>query len=482
MMAPPARRWLWGLFTLVLFLGLGWAGYRWATTEALATLTQFSGGTERDVAASQAEWFQAELDDEFYDGDGAKTHPQALAHFRLTPGAKLTLRPASQIRFRKRQHGRGSVGLTVEVGEADVSTKDETFTIDSQFGTLVIERNSLIRLRRDGSTMRVQVELGSLLLGDPSGNGKSLKAGQAVVLEMGGVVLDDVEPEKAPESEAVELPEDEFAHLERGDGVDHAELVVPAGQTFVVHDPSPPTAVGFTFATLCEGPARVALGKLRTEAARQGNLSVPPGVHEYQVECLGEPNSKTAQGQIRVLRDSGVRPLPTFTPTAEVAADGRKYTVMYQQRLPQVTVTWPGAPRATGYTLIVDGRELTAKSPRYTLKSGVLQPGAHQVIFQAHTEPMRQSRTTGIQVSYDIQAPAARVAEPPNGFQPGENVPIEGQALPGWSVSMEGKELELDGTRRFSQTVASEDTLVVTFSHPKHGIHYYLRRPRAQTP
>lgn len=479
LLATPALRWAFLVAAMVLFVGLGFLGYRWATMEALAVLAEFSGEAQRDEAAAQGKWSAAQVRDEFFDGDGAKTQKNSLAHFRLTPGAKLTLRPASQIRFRRRQHGRGSVGLTVEVGEADVSTKNETLTIDSQFGTLVIQQNSLVRLRRDGSTMQVSVELGAIQLGAPGGAQRRFSAGDRVVLEMGGVVLEPPtapldldEPDPAPTAEAL--------GLKRGDGIDLAELVVPAGETFVVHDPAPPTAIGFRFQDLCPDAARLTLGKLTTEAIAQGNLKVPQGTHEYRVECLGEASGKVVTGEARVLRDSGVRPLPSFTPSAEVAADGRKYTVLYQQRLPQVTVTWPAAPAAPSYSLLVDGRTYTSKSPSYTLRSGTLGPGPHQVVFRAATEPVRQSRSTAITVTYDSQAPTARVADPPDNFQPGAEVPVEGQALPGWSVSLDGKELELDGARRFSQKISQLGALAVTFSHPQHGIHYYLRRPRKQ--
>src|SRR5690606_37782395 len=144
-----------------------------------------------------------------------------------------------------------------------------------------------------------------------------------------------------------------------------------------------------------------------------------------------------------------MRALPAFTPSANVATDGRKYTVLYQQRLPEVSVSWPSAPQADAYTLNVGGRTITTQSPSYTFRSGSLRAGTHTVVFSAATEPPRQSRAPTISVVYDTQAPAARVSDPPSGFAAGSPVKVAGQALPGWSVSLDGKELPVDSQRRF---------------------------------
>jgi hypothetical protein len=263
-----------------------------------------------------------------------------------------------------------------------------------------------------------------------------------------------------------------------GNGVSGADLVAAAGENFVVHDPNPPTKVGFRVAELCPEGARLIAGNQKTEAVGQANLALGRGQHAYEVRCLDKPDAVAAQGIVRVLQDSGTQTLPAFAPTANVTTDGRRYTVMYQHLLPKVTVSWPTAPAASSYTLSIGGRTITTKSPSYTFRS--LSAGTHQVTFAAATNPPRKSRTTTVQVSYDVQAPAARVSTPAGGFESGAPVEIAGQALPGWSVSVAGKELEVDPQQRFSTEVTGDKAVPITFSHPTHGTHYYLRRPKAQ--
>ncbi len=460
------------LLTALLFVGLGVAGYQWAKRDALATLQDYSGQPERDTADAVEQWFAASIGDEFGDGAGARTPASSTAQFQLLSRAKLTLKPSSQIRFQRRGEGKGAVGLTVEVGEVDVRTRSRTLTINSQFGEVVIDPNSLIRLKRNGKQLLMSVEVGGLELSREKQGSRRLGAGESLTVAIGGIIVSD------PQEEETKEPRPKPVELDPGDAIDHFDLVVPAGQSFKVHDPKPPAAVGFRIDEICRAGGRAELGQLRAEAREQINLSIPAGNYHYEIRCLDSPGGVAAEGDVKVLRDAGTRTLPQFTPTAQVSTDGRRYTVMYQSRLPRVTVTWPGAPEAQSYTLQVDETAIPTTAPSYRLNSGKLGPGTHQLTFRADTSPPRQSRTTTVSVRYDAQAPAARVSEPRGKFEPGSSVAIRGRALPGWSVSLFGQELELDGRRRFSTEISTDGTLPIAFSHPKRGIHYYLRRPR----
>lgn len=461
-----------GVLALLLFLVLGVLGYRWATNTSLATLVEFTGQPERDTAAAMKEWFRAQKGDDFDDGDGARTPAKAEAHFRISGGARLRLKPASQIRFKRNKSGKsGSIGLQVEVGEADVRTDAGTLSLDSEFGPILIEKNSAVTLSRKGERLVLNVDLGTIEIGD---EGRAVGAGQSVELEIGGIEVDipaekpQEQPEPQPEAEPTE-------ELDFGNGVKKYDLTVDAGASFVVHDPNPPTAIGFRTSGVCSGPARLTSGSLKTEASGTLGLSFEKGRHDYQVRCIDTPDKVAASGSVNILHDNGMRNLPAFTPSASVATDGRKYTVLYQQKLPQVSVTWPSAPQASGYTLTAGGRTINTSSPSYTFRSGALRAGTHQMTFAAATDPPRQSRTTTVHVVYDTQAPAARVSDPPSGFAPG-NVTVAGQALPGWTVSVNGKALEVDNQRRFSGKISAGSSLPIAFSHPTHGLHYYLRR------
>ncbi len=458
----------------LLFLALGFFGYRMMSDDSIATLVDFSGQPQRDTASSMETWTEAEQGDKFRTGDGAKTPEDATAHFRLFNGARLRLKPSSKIRFRGRPGG-SSIGVDVDVGEADVQSGQGSITIDSEFGQLVVEAGSTLSLSREAEHLAVDVEVGGILL-----NNRAIRAGENVLLELGGIVVDvPIEDEPPPEPPAPEPPlEPETPPLKAGDGVPNAELVVAAGETFVVHDPTPPTAVGFRIAKLCDGPARVTSGKLSTEAVGQANLRFPRGRHDYQVRCLSKPDIVVASGTVRVINDAGNRKLPLFAPTANVTTDGRSYTVLYQHRLPRVTVSWPTAPKAEKYTLIIDGRPINTTAPRHTFSS--LRRGKHTVAFKANTEPVRQSRQTTIDVAYDYQAPAARVSEASMGFEPGKTVTISGQALPGWEVAVGDKQLDVDDDQSFSIDVEGEEPIPISFKHPTLGTHYYLRRPKSK--
>jgi hypothetical protein len=267
---------------------------------------------------------------------------------------------------------------------------------------------------------------------------------------------------------------------ELADGAVHPDLVVQAGDSLIVHDPSPPTSIGFALGNVCTGPARLTGAGQTTDAVGQASLRFPGGRHRYEIRCLERPEVVARSGYVSVLRDAGTRQLPSFAPTANVITDGRRYTVMYQDRLPEVTLSWTSAPRADGYALEIDGRTLPTKAP--THKFAALSSGTHLVAFSAATTPPRRSRTTTIEVVLDTQAPAARVSEPRPGFEPAASVKVAGQALPGWTVSVEGEPIAQDAQRRFSAEHAGNGVIPIAFSHPTHGTHYYLRRPKAPAP
>ena len=60
--------------------------------------------------------------------------------------------------------------------------------------------------------------------------------------------------------------------------------------------------------------------------------------------AAGRPSKVVARGTVRVERDAGTSQLPARAPTSLVDADGRGYTVYYQNQLPEVRVRWPNAP------------------------------------------------------------------------------------------------------------------------------------------
>jgi hypothetical protein len=472
----PTNALTWKLVALVLLLAaLGFTGYRWALKgDALATLTELDGQPERDTAKDVGKWQLAARKDTFYAGDGARTEAYSQARFQLSGGASLALKSSSVVRFHRRAPN-APLRVDVEMGEVDVHSGSGATTIESEFGPLVLEGQSSVTLTRSGGQLDVQVDVGSIQL-----NQRALSAGERVVLELGGIVVDV--PAVAATSAPQVAAEPPVVAVERplariGDGVTSADLVVGPSAVIVVHDPNPPTAVGVAVASACEGPARLKSGNRQTEGEGRLNLRFDAGQHSYEVSCLNAPDKVVGRGKVTVVKDTGTRRLPTFAPTANIVTDGRLYTVLYQHKLPNVSVSWPTAPSAAKYTLMVDGRTFATTTPNRTLIS--LGRGKHQVTFSADTTPPRQSRPTTVDVALDAQAPTGEVADPPVDFAPAASVAVRGNTLPGWSVSIDGQELAVDGQRAFSTQAVGNQTIPIVFTHPVHGTHYYLRRPKA---
>jgi hypothetical protein len=260
------------------------------------------------------------------------------------------------------------------------------------------------------------------------------------------------------------------------------QLSTRAGESFVVHTPTVPVAVGFDFASKCKGEAQleIAGGRQLSRAVGSANLSFGPGIKGYAVRCLGPngtPGKVVARGNVHVLVDSGTRKLPPRAPTSNIEADGRTYTIYYQNQLPEVEVRWANAPTQPSYQLELDGKAIELKAPEYLFRSGTLKDGKHALSFLAQG---RRSRTTTVDVSFDNVAPKASLSSPDDrGFAPGDTVTVEGVALPTWKVSLEGGTIAMSGGDRFSgqvQTSAERPDIAVRLSHPRLGTHYYLRR------
>jgi hypothetical protein len=201
------------------------------------------------------------------------------------------------------------------------------------------------------------------------------------------------------------------------------------------------------------------------------------GRHHYRVRCNG--SGRGASGTITVLRDSGSGRLPRTAPTSLIDADGRTYQVLFQNQLPSLTIRWRNPPPGP-YRLVFsgnDGPPPTAARPTFTFTSGSVHEGTHRFVIEAGS---RRSPETRLSVRFDNAARTASVQSPANqSFSPGQTVHVAGAALPGWSVSVGGHAIELDASQRFSGDVtAPAGVVVIRLSHPHHGVHYYLRRPR----
>jgi hypothetical protein len=169
-----------------------------------------------------------------------------------------------------------------------------------------------------------------------------------------------------------------------------------------------------------------------------------------------------------------------------VVADGRTYTVLYQNRLPRIELSWEGGSSGSGLELIHEEeggsrQSIPLSEPTHVFEPGKLAEGRHVFHFKGGG---KLSRRTPVVIAFDNAAPTASLNTPaqlPAG--PGEPVTISGTVLPGWDVEVEGKRPEQDGQGRFSLPTllpTERRALAVWLSHPSRGTHVYLRR--GQTP
>lgn len=292
---------------------------------------------------------------------------------------------------------------------------------------------------------------------------------------------------RVEQGEEASLNGDGVISLE-GRGLAYADFQMDVGSTVTVHDPKPPTATRFAMAPHCPagGLIRISSGTKRAFASGRiaVSLALDAGRHDYTLYCFGASGSETtpvARGTVTVLRDGGTRPVPSTPPSTSVNIDGRSYTVMYQNQLPNLKVDWPNAPPASSYALVVESKgrtkRLVSASPNYTFKSGTLTEGGHEIHFEGGG---KLSRHTVVEIKFDNAAPTASLSTPiePNVREGGE-ITIAGVTQPGWSIEIGGVKLEQDGQQRFAQKTTmptSERALTIKLSHPARGTHVYLRR------
>ncbi len=276
----------------------------------------------------------------------------------------------------------------------------------------------------------------------------------------------------------------------KGRAPKRADFSITAGESATIHDPKPPTAIRVRFGKLCpeEGVVEISSRSFKRSSAltrgKQSAIVRIRGSQRYRIRCIvdGALQSKVQKkGRLRVRRDSGVRPLPRKPTHNYVDADGRRYTVLYQNHLPKLTFRWPRQTARGSYTLNIKPSSgsltsLTTSQPRYTMGSGKLREGTYDFWFQLGAA---RSTTSKLKIEFDNASPTAHIRSPKPGAEWGGTVTASGAALRGWAVSLHGKKLLLDRHSRFSTTVSKPgngEAIAIRFAHRARGVHYYIRR------
>jgi hypothetical protein len=376
---------------------------------------------------------------------------------------------------------RSGLRLQVQTGAAQVVAAQSALELQTDLGMAILQVGSELRVSPGRRGARYDVTLGRALLTTRDGQHQNIAEGETIGGEVapepavavggttdGGVVVSPPPPQP----------------LEAA-----GDLELAAGASAIIYDPVPPSRVQFAKPERCSEGAQISLreaGGPRTASLAEP-LALAPGSYNYQVACTnaaGEAAAAEWRGQLNVVRNAGTAQLPRTAPNNAIDADGRTYTVLFQNLLPVLAVRWPNAPAATSYSLSIKpetGAEqrLTVQKPRYVFAAGALPEGRHQLQFETSSA---HSRVTTIDLRFDNAAPMASLKAPAvSGFEPGSSVHVAGLALPGSQVSVLGQKLALDGQQRFAGDVplpAGTSSFAVRIHHPRTGTRYYVRRMR----
>ncbi len=269
----------------------------------------------------------------------------------------------------------------------------------------------------------------------------------------------------------------------------HMSLRTPKSAT--LHVVKTPINVRIDFKEHCaRGVVEVAQGRsFRRARMREGDgsaiVQLAKGSHRYRIRCYNGDSlakSPAASGRLSVRRDSGSRPLPKKAPSNTIDADGRRYTVLFQNHMPAITFRWRNAPPSSGYVLHVQPREGRGKNRQVSTSaagesfpSGAFAEGAYDYWFSGGGGESKHSQLV---IRFDNAAATGYLSSPKAGSTlGGSSVKVAGAAVKGWKVSVAGEELRLDRQYRFDQEVpVGRNGISVRFSHPKYGVHYYVRR------
>jgi len=514
----------------------------------LARLIVSQGEVSRDFRGRELVWSQAPLGAEFSYGDALRTAKGSLAHVRVGEKSRVVIESETLVRFLDRAPTakQASPGLQVTQGSALIEAFDEELSLQTRSGTAVLKPGTKVELRPAAQADNYRVLMGNVTFTQEDGQTHAVGAGHSIAIGIGAAVFEDGEakpisqPSAAKPSAGVAPDAGQLADASSnaadassnaGDAVAEpsittavappsaaapdaepttpdpparprdrtieaapsgpAHLTVPIGETFAVYDLHAPTHITFNLNGQCSGEAALRFSNgFEVRGTDKLGINARAGTHSYELYCLeaGRAGKRRARGSFQIVQAAGARTLPKTAPHNQVALDGHRYRLMYQNLRPIIAVSWPGAPSADAYTLTLQPEAGAAKAyelskPEYVLPASALRDGKLLLSMQAHDAEQTRSKPTSVDIAFDNAAPTASLELPAaSGFAIDAPVEVRGSALEGTLVTVEGELVSLDKQRGFSHllTLSPErPALTVRFQDRVHGIRYYVRRTLA---
>jgi len=359
--------------------------------------------------------------------------------------------------------------LSMDLGHGKLSTANPEATLDLPGGAIAIKNTPTVpadvKLDTGGGGMKVTIGRGGGRLTGTGGSQLDMNRGESAVLLKNG----QIRPLEAIPS--------------------YFDFRITAGEgSFTVHDPRPPTAIQFQFGGKCPDGGIIELdrdARYRTAKVSAGkdfaNHLVKPGSWHYRLRCTkgGTEGAAVASGRVSVTADSGTRRLPTRQGISPFSPNGMLWTIGYQSVIPDIAVTFPGGGSSYKLHLARAGKDLTfdSSSTRLKIPGKSLTEGVYTYWFDR--DGKKQDKVNSLKIEFDQTAPQVYIELPVNGrpWPPGD-LDVKGAVLPDWTAAVEGAPIPIDRARRFIAKVGppSGRALAIRLSHPRRGVHYYLRR------
>lgn len=440
----------------------------------LATLTRLSGReVERDHADGVGRWRAAQLSDGFFMGDGLRTGQDGRAELGLLPDGNAQIGPRTVLRFLPRAPEARSTSVALERGALELSAEQMDLEVHTPRAVARVARGGKLKLSATDGRERFDLVVGRVQVVH-AGTTRTLEPAQA--LELG----EPTAPEpslaaRTPEVTAGDAGAEQAPRAWPEPSRSSADLILTALERATVHAARLPLDV-YLPPPSCLEPKIMIDGK---PLATSGLARLSAGRHRVRLLC----GSRTVRESLLSVRDDPAKlELPKHAQQVRVEADGRHYTVRYQNLLPTVSFVWPDAPSGDLFTLILrkSGHEASYQvtEPQYVLSGDALSEGEFNFWFlDGHGGT---SKPGTLRISFDNTARSAYLSSPAEGSAPaGGRVLVAGATLSRSEVSVDGQAIHLDDKGRFraeAPVVPGQRAVAVRIAHPESGVHYYLRR------